>query len=74
MLISLPSAVEKKISIRARAEGLALNDYVERILLEDEECRQLFERVIAESPAVSDELFNRLRAKYSLDGSANQSS
>jgi hypothetical protein len=66
MLICLPPAVEKQIFNRARAEGLALSDYVERLLLEDEECREFFERVIAESPTASGELFSRLRAKYSL--------
>ena len=65
MLICLPRAVERQIYRRARAEGLALRDYVKRLLLEDEECRDFFERVMAESPGLSDEAFSRLRTKYS---------
>ncbi len=74
MLISLPPAVEQQISARARAEGLALNDYVERLLLEDEECREFFEKIMTESPAASGELFSRLRAKYSLARESGRSS
>ena len=74
MLISLPSAVEQQISDRARAEGLALDDYVERLLLEDEECREFFEKVMTESPASTGELFSRLRANYSPAGQPGGSS
>ena len=64
MLISLPPAVEKQISSRARAEGLAPSDYVERLLLEDEECRSLLERLVDEAVQKPSGLFSRLRAKY----------
>ena len=50
MLISLSHEVERQISDRARAEGLAPSDYVERLLLEDEKCRELFEEALAEPP------------------------
>jgi hypothetical protein len=66
MQISLPPAVEQQISDRARAEGLALDEYVERLLVEDEECHELFDRMLTESPASTGELFSRLRTKYSL--------
>lgn len=74
MNISLTPAVEQQISDRARAEGLALNDYVERLLLEDEECRKFFERMLIESPGSTGELFSRLRAKYSLERREDRSS
>ena len=48
MLITLPAEIEEQISSRARAEGLAPSDYVERLLLEDEECRILFDRMVGE--------------------------
>jgi len=48
MVISLPPEVEQLVSCRARAEGLALSKYVERLLLDDESCRRLLERLSAE--------------------------
>ncbi len=64
MVISLPAVVEELITTRARAEGLNLDDYVERLLLEDEECREMFERAMPDSAAPPDESFNRFRARY----------
>ena len=64
MLISLSPAVEEQIASRARAEGLAPSDYVERLLVEDEACRTLLERLVEESASQSGGLFSRLRAKY----------
>ena len=51
MLITLQPAIANLIANRARTEGLALNEYVERLLLEDEECRASFDRFCAKYSA-----------------------